>query len=410
MAVAAVWSTAAIAAAMATRHAAASAAAATAVCCTVAACACCSAAGSAADGPPAAAAGPARPASEPSASASASTAAESAEAPFADDRGRELCLKFAGFQRGKCRHGDACRRSHDPPCAESLARLQKRKEVSDAAAAGVVAQRAAEARAAWDKPLPDWLHAARAELMFAADATPSLERMRSAAAAFLAPAAADGSTPSPAALDRLHTTDPSAHATPPICPSLYHAYILGGFKMPYFWKKVLLRQKKLVSRFQRDKNYNEWLEAYRDFVREVVVPLCGDLEGVVFQCPPTLRVHFPGKAPTIGMHCDSEYDKHESAEINFWVPLTDVFGSNTLHTESAPGRGDFRPMDMPLGQGLRFNGSLCRHYTLPNETGRTRVSFDFRIIPKSLYRNDWDGVIGDYKAEHAGGPGEAARQ
>ena len=27
------------------------------------------------------------------------------------------------------------------------------------------------------------------------------------------------------------------------------------------------------------------------------------------------------------------------------------------------------------------------------------------VIPKSLYRNDWDGVIGDYKAEYAVGPG-----
>ena len=230
-------------------------------------------------GPPGAAAQPAAAAGPPCGSRAAeATPYDHGEAPFVDGQGRELCLKFAGFQRGKCRHGKDCRRSHDAPCAESLGRLQTRQAVFAAAAAEAVAQRAAEARAAWDKPLPDWLHAARTELIFAADATPSLERMRTAAAAFLAPITAVAAEPSPAAaLESLHTTDPSAHATPPICPSLYHAYILGGFKMPYLWKKVLLRQKKLVSRFQRDPNYNEWLDAYRDFVREVVVPLCGKI-------------------------------------------------------------------------------------------------------------------------------------
>ena len=82
--------------------------------------------------------------------------------------------------------------------------------------------------------------------------------------------------------------------------------------------------------------------------------------------------------------------------------LRAITGSNTLHVESAPGKGDFRPMDLRAGEGLRFNGIACRHYTCANDTGRTRVSFDFRVIPRSLWRNDWEGRIGDYRVESVG--------
>jgi hypothetical protein len=33
---------------------------------------------------------------------------------------------------------------------------------------------------------------------------------------------------------------------------------------------------------------------------------------------------------------------------------------------------------MDLGSFLRFNGYHCKHFTHPNDTGVTRVSFDFR--------------------------------
>ena len=74
-------------------------------------------------------------------------------------------------------------------------------------------------------------------------------------------------------------------------------------------------------------------------------------------------------------------------------------GTNTVHAESAPGKGDFRAMELRAGEGLRFNGIACHHYTRANDTGQTRVSFGFRVIPRSLWRNDWSGYIGDYRAE-----------
>ena len=104
----------------------------------------------------------------------------------------------------------------------------------------------------------------------------------------------------------------------------------------------------------------------------------------------------PAREATIGIHRDGDYARHDAAEINFWVPLTDVAGATALRVESAPDRGDFRPVALDCGQGLRFDGYACRHFTVPNDTDKTRVSFDFRAVPRSLWRPGHGGRIGDY--------------
>lgn len=40
---------------------------------------------------------------------------------------------------------------------------------------------------------------------------------------------------------------------------------------------------------------------------------------------------------------------------------------------------------MEYGQNFRLYGSKCWHYNLVNDTGATRVSIDFRIIPGDQY-------------------------
>ena len=51
-------------------------------------------------------------------------------------------------------------------------------------------------------------------------------------------------------------------------------------------------------------------------------------------------------------HCDADYH-HPPAEVNWWIPLTSVHSSNSLLTESSPGKGDFRSVEMEYGQALR---------------------------------------------------------
>jgi hypothetical protein len=50
-----------------------------------------------------------------------------------------------------------------------------------------------------------------------------------------------------------------------------------------------------------------------------------------------------------------------------------------------PKRGFF-PIKISKGGFASFNGNTCRHYNMKNITGKTRVSFDFRVIPFSKYK------------------------
>ena len=129
---------------------------------------------------------------------------------------------------------------------------------------------------------------------------------------------------------------------------------------------------------------------FHRFVREVIEPAVVAEAGAAaaplyYERRAMLRLNLPFADRTgIGMHCDAEFG-HPVTELNFWVPLTDAFGSNSLWVESAPMKGDFRPVTLKVGQMLRFWGNQCRHFNQPNATASTRVSFDFRVL---LY-NTW---------------------
>ena len=96
---------------------------------------------------------------------------------------------------------------------------------------------------------------------------------------------------------------------------------------------------------------------------------------------------------------EHRYPGHTGDEINFWLPITRACGNNSLFVESSPGAGDFRPLDLEYGECFRFDGENCAHYTVANDTGQARVSLDFRVIPASLYRDDFGGRIGSYPCE-----------
>jgi hypothetical protein len=77
---------------------------------------------------------------------------------------------------------------------------------------------------------------------------------------------------------------------------------------------------------------------------------------LLYQRKPILRVVMPGSVPPTKRHCDADY-YHDANEINFWVPLTRVWGSNTLWSESAPGARDFAPFEARPGEAVRFYGA-----------------------------------------------------
>lgn len=109
---------------------------------------------------------------------------------------------------------------------------------------------------------------------------------------------------------------------------------------------------------------------------------------IAYQREPTFRTQVPDKVPMGFLHADSDYH-HPPAEVNWWLPLTPVWGANTLHIESEPGKGDFTPAQLDYGQVLRFYGNLCQHHTVANTTERTRVSFDLRVLSLRHHDEDW---------------------
>ena len=137
-------------------------------------------------------------------------------------------------------------------------------------------------------------------------------------------------------------------------------------------------------------------DCYLRFLREVVMPAVhaglgggggggGDDDSsrcaILYQRDPNFRCHLPDTGHLlVHKHCDADYH-HQQNEINFWLPITSSFGNNTLWSESAPGKEDFRPFEMEVGQMMQFWGNQCVHYTVPNDTGHTRITVDFRVIP-----------------------------
>ena len=124
------------------------------------------------------------------------------------------------------------------------------------------------------------------------------------------------------------------------------------------------------------KAHAEFNEEYLRLLRDVVLPQLADPRGLLFQRRPTFRCHVAGGGEATGVAHRDVDNGHPSAEINYWLPLTRVGGSNSLYSESAPGLADYAPFESGYGQLTRFWGAQCMHYTLPNETDRTRVSFD----------------------------------
>ena len=121
-------------------------------------------------------------------------------------------------------------------------------------------------------------------------------------------------------------------------------------------------------------------DTYERFVREVIQPQYG--EPIFYQKKPSHRILFYNNPGESRFHRDKDYG-HSTAEINYSVPQTDAFDTNTFWIESEEGKEDFTPIEMKLGQFVRFNGASLKHGAKANTTGKSRVSFDFRVIPLS---------------------------
>ena len=125
-------------------------------------------------------------------------------------------------------------------------------------------------------------------------------------------------------------------------------------------------------------------EAYENFVLNEVAPFFD--EDFLYQQFPSFRVQVPNQTAVSKWHYDSDKEHgHPDWEINFQIPLTKMNDSSSTWIETVPGLNDFIPINLDCGQFFIFNGNKCRHGNKTNATGKTRVSFDFRVLPISRH-------------------------
>ena len=126
---------------------------------------------------------------------------------------------------------------------------------------------------------------------------------------------------------------------------------------------------------------------YIDFLDKVIKPRFD--EEIVYQKIPTFRVHLPGNVSVGEFHKDKHYRNQEWAdkvqELNYFVPLTKAYGTNTIWAETEEDLGDFQEISANYGECVEWSASKLTHGNKQNLTSTTRVSFDFRVIPKSRY-------------------------
>jgi hypothetical protein len=149
-------------------------------------------------------------------------------------------------------------------------------------------------------------------------------------------------------------------------------------------------------------------DLYRRFVSHMSDRVFGDVE-VYHQAVPTFRVQFPNNLGVAEMHKDSDY-RHQNGELNFWVPLTPVWGSNTIWVEASRGGHNYQPWTLKPGQVLVFDSVNWRHGNITNTTGRARVSFDFRMIPAEKFIDAGEISVSAHKRMSVGDYWEATCQ
>ena len=122
-------------------------------------------------------------------------------------------------------------------------------------------------------------------------------------------------------------------------------------------------------------------DLYARFIREVIRPQYD--EPIYYQSKPSHRILFADTPGQSRFHRDGDYG-HDPGEVNYLVVQAPARGNNAMWIESEVGREDYRPLELEVGQYGRFKGVELSHGAMLNDTGRSRVSFDFRVIPASV--------------------------
>ncbi len=102
------------------------------------------------------------------------------------------------------------------------------------------------------------------------------------------------------------------------------------------------------------------------------------------QMVPSFRCHLVGAGTVSAFHRDGDPKFGVTpGVINGWVPLTAVGGDNSIYIETELGSEDYQPVTLRPGQILIFDAYHLKHGSYGNTTKTTRISFDFRFLPRN---------------------------
>jgi len=169
---------------------------------------------------------------------------------------------------------------------------------------------------------------------------------------------------------------------------------LGGLEKLHYQKSYDLFDRKhdqstiwhkcFYKMIRKDSSFDD---IYKIFLEDKIKPRFN--EEIVYQKIPTFRVHLPGNISVGEFHKDKHYRNEEWAnkvqELNYFLPLTKAYGTNTIWAETEEDLGDFQEIRANIGDCVEWDASKLTHGNKQNITSNTRVSFDFRVIPKSRY-------------------------
>ena len=72
--------------------------------------------------------------------------------------------------------------------------------------------------------------------------------------------------------------------------------------------------------------FEDIFENYRTFISDIIIGNIGTIDS--YQSPPSFRFHYCGRGSSV-FHKDRDFGV-EDGRLNVWVPLTKVWGSNSL--------------------------------------------------------------------------------
>ena len=128
------------------------------------------------------------------------------------------------------------------------------------------------------------------------------------------------------------------------------------------------------------KTNNKFKILYCNFIKDIFKELYPDEKYMIFQSFPSIRIQYDNSV-VVPPHYDSDHlSNHPDGEINFLIPITKMFNTNSIYIESEPGKKDYKSIELNPGELFNFNGNKCTHYNEKNDENKLRISMDFRII------------------------------